>query len=501
MIALPADLQNNLKACRTLPSVPAVVLEVLDLCQSEDVSVGQVGKVLARDPALTAKVLKVANSPWYGVRSQITTLERAITILGINAALSLALSFSLVRNLQKSKTSSFDHQAFWKRCVITAAASQEVGRWARAANQDELFLGGLLQNLGVLVLNEAMPESYGRLIAAAGQDHILLATLERQAFGSDHAEVGAWQLERWNFPLKLQLALACSHSGQCKNPEISAFCKSVALAGFIADIWIQPDPAAATAAAREKSISLFDMSSEQFQNILDNVARVLPEVTSNLDINIGGEDFVAGILDQARACLVELSLQASRVAREIQLQAQKDNLTSLANRSYISDVLPHQFLAARESGQPLSVLFLDVDHFKHVNDSYGHPCGDRVLVAIGQILHRYTRGSDVVARYGGDEFLVILSNAGEKAAFDICKRILNAVQAGPYKADDGSEIRVSISIGCATMSADRSFSSVDDLIRTADRCLYAAQRGGRNRIVTLNQLALASAGTPEAQAV
>ncbi len=166
MIALPTDLQTSLKACRTLPSVPAVVLEVLDLCQSEDVGIGQVGKVLARDPALTAKVLKVANSPWYGVRSQITTLERAITILGINATLSLALSFSLVRNLQKSRPSSFDHQTFWKRCVITAAASQEVGRWAKAASQDELFLGGLLQNIGILVLNEAIPESYGRLIAA-----------------------------------------------------------------------------------------------------------------------------------------------------------------------------------------------------------------------------------------------------------------------------------------------------------------------------------------------
>jgi len=501
MIALPTDLQTSLKACRTLPSVPAVVLEVLDLCQSEDVGIGQVGKVLARDPALTAKVLKVANSPWYGVRSQITTLERAITILGINATLSLALSFSLVRNLQKSRPSSFDHQTFWKRCVITAAASQEVGRWAKAASQDELFLGGLLQNIGILVLNEAIPESYGRLIAASGEDHILLATLERQAFGSDHAEVGAWQLERWNLPVKLQLAVACSHNGQCEDRALSAFCSCVALAGFIADIWIQSDPAAATAAAREKSISLFDMSSEQFQKILDNVARVLPEVTANLDINIGWEDYIAGILYQARASFVELSLQASRAAREIQLQAQQDNLTSLANRSYLSDILPRQFLAARESGQPMSVLFLDVDRFKLINDSYGHPGGDRVLVTIGQILHRCTRGSDIVARYGGDEFLVVLSNAGEKAAFDICKRILNAVQAGPYKADDGSEIRVSISIGCATMSAECSFSSVDDLIRTADRCLYAAKRGGRNRIVTLNQLALASTTAPEAQAV
>ncbi len=500
MIPLPADLQTRLKACKTLPSVPAVVLEVLDLCQSDDINIGQVGKVLARDPALASKVLTVANSPWYGVRSQITTLERAIMILGINATLSLALSFSLVRNLQKSKASSFDHQMFWKRCVITAAASQEIGRWARAASQDELFLGGLLQNLGILVLNEAMPESYGRLIEAAGEDHILLATLERQGFGSDHADVGAWQLERWNLPPKLQLAAASSHNARCDSSELSIFCKSISLAGFVSDIWIQSNAAAAAAVAREKSVTLFDMSSEQFQKILDNIARVLPEVTANLDINIGGEDYIVGILDQARAALVELSLQSSRAAREIQLQAQHDNLTSLANRSYLSDILPRQFHAARESGQPLSVLFLDVDNFKHINDSYGHPGGDSVLVMIGQVLHQCTRATDIVARYGGDEFLVLLSNAGEKVAFDICKRILGAVQANPYKADDGVEIPVSISIGCATMSASSTFSSVEDLIHTADRCLYAAKRGGRNRIVTLNQLAVAPSAVSEVRA-
>jgi diguanylate cyclase (GGDEF)-like protein len=493
MTSIPETLQKQLKDCRTLPSVPVVVLEVLDLCQDEDVSIAQVAKVLIRDPALCAKVLKVANSAWYGVRSQITTLERAVTILGINATMSLALSFSLVRGLQKAKTAGFDHQAYWKRCVLSAAASQKIGRWANAASYDELFLGGLLQDIGILVLNEAIPERYGRLIASAKDDHALLAKLECQEFGCDHAEVGAWLLERWNLPANLPLAAALSHYAQGDGTELSIFCKCVALAGHIAGIWTQSDAAAATALAREKSIDLFDMTSAQFKKMLDEVAHILPEVTANLDINIGGEEFVDRILDQARAALVELSLQAYRTAHEIQLQAQRDELTSLANRSYLNEILPQQFLSARELGKPLSVLFIDIDNFKLINDSRGHRGGDGVLVSVAQMLRQCSRGTDIVVRYGGDEFLVLLSNTDEKVAAEVSKRIQNAVETRSHRIDKETEIPVTISIGCATLSASCAFSSADDLVRAADQCLYAAKTGGRNRVVTFDQLSENSA--------
>ncbi|MBN1570898.1 MAG: GGDEF domain-containing protein [Acidobacteria bacterium] len=488
MISLPDSIQSKLKACRTLPSIPAVVLEVLDLCQDDDVGIAQVSKVLSRDPALSAKVLKVANSPWYGVRSQITTLERAVTILGINATLSLALSFSLVRGLRGSDKAGLDHQAYWRRCVTTAASSQVIGRWTNAGSYDELFLGGLLQDIGILALNEAIPQDYGRLIAAANGDHLLLAALEKQEFGSDHAEIGAWLLERWNLPANLQLATASSHNAKCAEEDLTDFCRSTTLAGYIAAIWTQPDAAAATALAREKSISLFDMSSSQFKKILDDVARLLPEVTANLDINIGGEEFVDRILEQARATLVELSLQAHRTAHEIQIQAQRDDLTSLANRSYLTEILPQQFLSAQQSGQPLSMLFIDVDSFKLVNDSYGHRGGDQVLISIGQILSQCTRGTDIVTRYGGDEFLILLPGAGDKVAADIAARILAAIQKNPHKIDGNVAVPVTISIGCASMSTSSGFSSADDLIKAADRCLYAAKMRGRNQIVTLDQL-------------
>ena len=136
MITLPYSLQLSLKACRTLPSMPAVALQVLELCQDDEVSIGKVAKVLVRDPALASKVLRVANSPYYGVRSQVTTIERAITILGINATLSLALSFSLVKGLRASGTSGFDYRIYWRNSAIAATAARVIGAWGYYASRD-----------------------------------------------------------------------------------------------------------------------------------------------------------------------------------------------------------------------------------------------------------------------------------------------------------------------------------------------------------------------------
>src|SRR5512137_2157079 len=109
MSDLPDKLHRKLQTCRTLPTVPSVAVQVLNLCQDEEVGIPQIAKVLEGDPALCAEVLKFANSATYGVRCQVTTLDRAVTLLGVNATLSLALSFSFVRSLKKNGKDRFDH--------------------------------------------------------------------------------------------------------------------------------------------------------------------------------------------------------------------------------------------------------------------------------------------------------------------------------------------------------------------------------------------------------
>lgn len=486
-VQLPAPLQQALKACRTLPSAPVVVLEVLDLCQNDDVGIARVAKVITRDPALTAKVLKVANSPWYGVRAQVKTLDRAVTLLGINATLSLALSFSLVRGLRRSKTARFDHQAFWRRSVVSACATRVIGTSVRSASTDELFLAGLLQDIGMLVLNEAMPRIYGPLVASANGDHSMLVELERKELGADHAQVGNWLLTRWNLPENLRAAVAGSHD-TAGDEKYEPFARSVAAGSRIAEIWTNPNTAGATISSQVAAQAILNIPPAHFEKLLSEIALDLPDATRNLDIDLGGESLINKLLDQARDALVELNLQAQQQTRMIQIQAQRDELTSLYNRSYLSEFLPQEFELCRQTSQSLTLIFLDIDNFKLINDTYGHQGGDAVLISVARVLQSATRNFDTVVRYGGDEFVVLLPNTSEHVALMVSERICGAVAARPHGVSDDKEIQVTVSVGCAQLSSQQRFESSTELLEAADRCLYAAKSGGRNRVVTLESL-------------
>ena len=479
---LPEPLQSELRSCETLPSVPAVALQILDLCRQENVALAEIGRVVNRDPALSAKLLKVSNSAFYSVRYEVTSVERAISILGINATLSLALSFSLVRKLHKANGKGFDHASYWRRSVIAAAAAKALAGPADGSGRDELFLAGLLQDIGMLALNEAVPQKYGPLVLAAGGSHQKLVQLEKKAFDVDHAAVGAWLLKRWNLPEKLQVAAAASHDPTAESaPDAGSFCRLTAVAGHIAEIWT--DPGAATGVARDAAVNLLGMSPERFETLLGEVAGAISEVTSNLDIDVGGEEMVNRLLDQAREALVVLSMQAQQQVQKIRDLSNQDMLTAVNNRSYLEEVLPQQLDLACRSSKPLSVIFVDIDHFKSVNDTHGHEAGDTVLVSVAGIIRSAVRVSDIVARYGGDEFVCLLPNTDANEAANLGERILNAVRSEPHDFGGAKEIHVTVSLGSATHSPQSPFESGKHLMREADRCLYVAKAEGRNKLV------------------
>ncbi len=275
---IPSRLVEQLKSCRSLPSVPAVAMRIIDLCEQDDVGVAEVSAVLARDPALAAKVLKAANSALYSVRSEVTTLERAVTILGTNATLSLSLSFSLVETFRRSCNAGFNYLIFWRRSVITAATAEILSSSKHRSIRDEYFLAGLLQDIGMLVLNEIAHDAYGRIVAAARGSHETLVALESEKFGADHALVGGWLLENWKLPEILRASVAASHNPPLTDHSpIATFCQATAFAGHVAEIWTNPQTAAATALARAKAYDLLMMSPDRFEWLLGQVAASLPE--------------------------------------------------------------------------------------------------------------------------------------------------------------------------------------------------------------------------------
>ena len=158
--------------------------------------------------------------------------------------------------------------------------------------------------------------------------------------------------------------------------------------------------------------------------------------------------------------------------------ALRDPLTGTGNRIAMDQTLQREIDLSRRHLQPLSVLMLDIDHFKQVNDIHGHSTGDDVLKAVAASIKHQLRNVDMVFRYGGEEFLILLSNTSREAAAMVGERLRFAVQSEEYLAD-AHTILLTVSLGCSTLLPGE---SAESLLRRADSALYVAKREGRNRL-------------------
>jgi diguanylate cyclase (GGDEF)-like protein len=168
-------------------------------------------------------------------------------------------------------------------------------------------------------------------------------------------------------------------------------------------------------------------------------------------------------------------------------------LTGLANRARFNDFFDDQFARAYKMQRPLSVLFLDVDHFKSVNDTHGHQAGDEVLRRVGKLLKMAVRNIDLAARYGGEEFAIVLTETDSNAAAQMADEIRQALEAETIPFEN-KVLRITGSIGVAGTDRTRIFTQSGQLTNAADRAVYAAKSAGRNCVRLFRPKAVAAAG-------
>jgi diguanylate cyclase (GGDEF)-like protein len=196
----------------------------------------------------------------------------------------------------------------------------------------------------------------------------------------------------------------------------------------------------------------------------------------------GGEfGELARVFDNVSVALQEREAKIEEAMRELHAQSITDALTGLHNRRYLLEILPRELTLARRNDKPVAVMMIDIDHFKRVNDTYGHEAGDRVLKAAAQLMQAAIRGSDYSCRYGGEEFLLVLPDAALEGARLRAEAIRMKVQDLEVTCFEGKQVKVTISIGVALFPDHGT--NADLLVRAADEALYEAKRAGRNRVV------------------
>jgi putative nucleotidyltransferase with HDIG domain len=197
-----------------LPTLPAVVPRLLDLMDRPGSNASDITEVISRDPAISSKVLKAANSAYYGFPQEISSLERAVALLGFNMVKSLALSIGIIHNLgSNGKSNGFSWEGLWVHSLAVATVMKELGkRTGPDLEQDPLFIIGLLHDIGKIVLNRFFTDLFEQVLKdTMDRERAPLYESERKIIGFDHGEVGAELLRRWKFPEIISRPIALHH--------------------------------------------------------------------------------------------------------------------------------------------------------------------------------------------------------------------------------------------------------------------------------------------------
>lgn len=228
-------------------------------------------------------------------------------------------------------------------------------------------------------------------------------------------------------------------------------------------------------------IKLLDESSAQAANLLDIHNQVLKDVLNIRNDN----DMVQWIyIERATEFLAQILIAADVLLLNLKESVERDPLTGLYNRLALKKMLPKLWTNAQTSKTPIVVAMLDLDNFKDVNDGYGHMVGDEFLREISSIIKKNLRDGDVVMRYGGEEFIILLPETDGNGAKKPLERIRKRIEDEAFTE---ARIKITASIGAAAYPDDRPL-SVDEIIEFADAAMYEAKARGKNRLVFYSQL-------------
>jgi len=492
-----AALKAKLETAVNLPSPPAIAMQIIALANEPDADLASIAIPISKDPGLTAKILRVANSSLYSRGRKSENLRQALLLLGLNAATTLALSFSLVGTYKTGKGTGIDYGRYWRRAILSASAARTFAKLREVPAVDELFLGALLQDIAMLAVDRVQSDFYATLPAQA--THAEMIGYERQALGADHAQLTGWLLRHWKLPESLCTMAEFSHEPAQLDREspLGVAARCVALGSDCVEALLaKGDAATDLTPLASHAQEWLGIDPATLAGAMSAIVAEIPDIEWLFDTTLLAQDRAAVILEQARELLTIRSLQALEhvatlktstehlQARAVALEdmQRRDPLTGLFNLGYLDSVLAKEFQAAMAGGWPLSVVFVDLDRFKSVNDKHGHPAGDAVLIATAKLLLQVVRDTDFVARYGGEEFVIIFPGLDSALAAKVCERLLVRLREAQH-AIGGTTIRSTASLGLATHSSSTPFASVAHLIEAADRSMHTAKQAGRDRLV------------------
>ncbi len=476
----------NIQDLEKLPSPPGVAVKLLELFSEDEVVLDDLNEVIGIDPTLTARIIKYANSPMFARRHEAGNLRQAIAMLGANGVKMIALSFSLTEIKGTSDGKKFEFNKFWNSSLATAVCNQSIYSDC-GQDKDTGFLIGLLANIGQLAMFCCRPEDYEQIMEERTVFDLELIDIETLNFGTNRYALGAEVLESWNFPTPIVQALKL-YSDETVESNFAK--KSLGLANRMSYVFLsdQPDYEVVRSINSELA-SVSGNAIEDSELFFANTLTKYSDIASILSYDSPEQKSLKEIELEAKTRIVELSMNLHRTNEvmtaendELKDMAYVDPLTKLGNRRQYESIAGAELSRCARLRNSFGLIAIDIDHFKKVNDTYGHAAGDFILQGVGKILDDSLRRYDFAFRYGGEEFVVILPESNKDTCQVVAERLRTGVESNVFEFE-GQTIPITISLGGAIYVPGEP-ADLDSLFKMADEALYIAKESGRNQYQT-----------------
>jgi diguanylate cyclase (GGDEF)-like protein len=389
-----------------------------------------------------------------------------------------------------------DGQILLGNSLRRAVAAQLIAKKLGHRDVDEYFTAGLFLEVGLLARARDDLTAAAKVARLPASDRVVF---ERAETGTDHAVRGAELTKAFMLPPELTEAVALHHDPVMPDTQLA---KVAWVAERVAAVWEGGDVPSAQAEAARALVAI-GMADRDVVELLEKLPSLVQDGAAAFEREVGPQKGVDQLLMDVSRSLLEMNQSYESMVRRLELLlaekeelstklaaaneeltrlASTDALTQLPNKRSLESAIARDLARADRDKTWLSLVVVDVDHFKRVNDSYGHATGDVVLQAVGKTLVRHLRAGDLAGRYGGEEFLLVLPGSNMIGARIAAERIRKALEALVIETDYGP-IKVTASFGGASTCGPGCGRLRDALFSRADAALYEAKTAGRNRVV------------------
>lgn len=471
----------------------------MQMVLNPEVSIQELADVIKYDVGLSARIIQTANSAKFSANHQVADIETAIKTLGLSLLKNIVLSVSVIDMLDKNTIDEAHFTLISKYSIATATAAQKIGEKINFPHSGMTYLSGLMLYLSFFFLSSRFGQQFSTMLTEASERNIRISKIIEEKINISAFSISFEIANKWQLPKLITQSIYYQYN--IPRQEVIDDNDLEKLIYIVNAASLATESFFGTGIKKTNMIQFENQAKELGINdseLLESTYDTIQTALANMQVESDGEDNFNKILVEANRELSLMNLKYESLYQEIndknkelKLLNQKlrgknnllrskimfDDLTEVFNRRYFETEMERVFASQKRESQVICLLLLDIDNFKFINDTFGHQAGDQVLKQVALTIKEALRKEDIIARIGGDEFVVYPRNLkSEKDAAKLASTLIERFQTPvEYK---NKQIHISLSIGISSYKGTDS--SPTELLKDADIAMYQAKAKGKN---------------------